>query len=196
MPCWVVSCSHPSNNHWRLRGPAWQWIIWTHLLKRSSTALCFSTNKVRISEEPSWLNFLNRQLSSTRNFFLSLTLLHLYGFEGGGGVAETQILSRFLLITPSLLFTYLGSPWRLQYSISFSFEYIPFIYVVYSDSNVWWWDAQFNVHQRDRTHIDGRIRCFFKFLEMLSFKQGSSEYSNNREHLFTMHICKQGNEWG
>jgi len=39
-----------------------------------------------------------------RNFSERLTWLHMDRFEGGGVAAETQILSRFLLMTPSLLY--------------------------------------------------------------------------------------------
>ena len=52
---------------------------------------------------------LEGEVNSCRNFSVRLTWLRLDGVEGSGGAAETRILSRFLLMTPPLLFTYSGS---------------------------------------------------------------------------------------
>ena len=49
------------------------------------------------------------EVNYCRNFSARLTWLHLDMFVGCGVLAETQMLSRFLLMTPSLLFTSSGS---------------------------------------------------------------------------------------
>ena len=56
------------------------------------------------------------EVNYCRNFSVKLTWLCLDGFEDSWVAAETPILSRFFLMIPSLLFTYMGSFWRLQRS--------------------------------------------------------------------------------
>ena len=62
--------------------------------------------------------FLEGEVNFCRKFSGRLTWLRLDGFEGSGVAAETRIRSRFLMITPSLLFTSLGSFLVLHFIIS------------------------------------------------------------------------------
>ena len=57
----------------------------------------------------SFIIYLSGEVNSCRKFSVRLTWLCLDGFEGRRVAAKTRILSWFFLMTPSLLFTSLGS---------------------------------------------------------------------------------------
>ena len=72
--------------------------------------------------------------------WIRLSWLCLDGFEGGGVAVETQVLSRFLLICPSLLFACLSSFWWLQCMTvpiwsSIRFEFILFPFLIQLNNN-------------------------------------------------------------
>ena len=86
--------------------------------------LAFSSLSPLLLSIPLFHNLcLEGEVNFCRNFSVRPTWLCLDGFEGCGVAAETRILSRFLLMTPSLLFTS---------SVSFlAFHFIHFTFITF-----------------------------------------------------------------